>query len=221
MAPVLLGTAAVGGTAATTGLFGTAGAFALAPTLITTGTAVGAIGGLQASRSAATQAEAQAVRVGAQTEAQVTQLRSAQNLALFNAAVQRREAEAVRQRARFEGKRQAKRGARVKSALVAKIAAAGGLGSPVAADLAAEQAAELELENLRIGFEGEVLAGRAESQAELDRIQAKLFGRRAVTQRQIGGLTRQELKQRAKNIKTAGFFGAGETLLTGFGSTKT
>lgn len=127
--------------------------------------------------------------------------KSAQNIANFNAAVQEREAEAERQKARFEQTRQAKRGVRVKSAQRAAIATAGGLGSPVAADLAAEQAAELELENLLIGFEGEVLAKRAESQAELDRLQGRLF------------------KKRGKNIERAKQIGAGTTLLTGFGST--
>jgi len=57
-----------------------------------------------------------------------------------------------------------------KSALTAQIGAAGGIGSPVAADLAAEQASELELENLLIGFEGEAAARRAETQAKLDKM---------------------------------------------------
>ena len=131
----------------------------------------------------------------------------------------KREAEAVRQKARFAQKRQAERGERIKSALVADIAAAGGLGSPVAADLAAEQAAELELENLLVGFEGEVLAGRAETQAELDRLQAKIFGRRAGEIEQVGGITSRAFKQRAGRLRTAGFLGAGGTLLTGFGRT--
>ncbi len=100
--------------------------------------------------------------------------KSAQNIANFNAAVAEQQAKAERQRAGFAQKRQAKKAAAIKSALEAKLGAAGGLGSPVAADLVAEQAAELELENLLIGFEGEVKARRAESQAELDRLQGKL-----------------------------------------------
>lgn len=99
---------------------------------------------------------------------------SAQNIAEFNAAVAEQGAEAERLRAAFAQKRQAKTAAAIKSALTAKIGAAGGIGSPVAADLAAEQAAELELANLLIGFEGEALAGRAMSQAELDRLSGKL-----------------------------------------------
>ena len=100
--------------------------------------------------------------------------RSAQNMANYNAAVSEQEAVAQRARAGFAQKRQAKRGVEITSALTAKLGAAGGIGSPVALDLSAEQAAELELENLLIGFEGEVAAGRAESQAEIDRLTGRI-----------------------------------------------
>lgn len=102
--------------------------------------------------------------------------KSAQNIAEYNAQVAEQQAVAERQRAAFAQKRQAKRGAEIKSALVAKLGT--GLGSPVAADLAAEQAAEIELENLLIGFEGEVGARRLESQAVLDRLRGKLAKQR-------------------------------------------
>lgn len=138
------------------------------------------------------------LRAGMEAEAE---MKSAQNIANYNAAVQEREAKALRQKAAFEQERQAKRAARVKSALTAKVAKAGGLGSPVAADLAAEQAAELELENLLIGYEGEVGEERALSQAELDRLQGRLY------------------RQRGRALKEASYFRAGETLLRGFGTT--
>ena len=125
--------------------------------------------------------------------------RSAKNVMEYNAQVEEREAAAKRAKAGFEQKRQAKAGARVKSALTAKLAAAGGSGSPVAADLSAEQAAELDLENLLIGYEGEVEARRHESQAALDRMQGKIY------------------KQKGKNIKRAKMWEAGGSLLTGFG----
>lgn len=128
------------------------------------------------------------------------QSKSAQNIANYNAAVQEREALALKQKAAFESKRQAKRAARVKSRLRAALGAAGGLGSPVAADLAAEQAAELELENLLIGYEGEIGAQRALSQAELDRLQGKLY------------------RQKGKAARQASYFRAGSTLLQGFGT---
>ncbi len=100
--------------------------------------------------------------------------RSAQNIANFNAQVARQRAKAERIKAKFGQERQAKRAAQIKSALKAKLGKVGGLGSEVALDLATEQAAELELENLLIGFEGEVAAGQAESQAELDILQGRL-----------------------------------------------
>ena len=136
--------------------------------------------------------------------------RSAQNIANFNAAVSTQEAKAQREKSAFEQRRQSERAARVKSALTARIAKAGGLGSPVAADLAAEQAAELELENLIIGFEGEVAARRFESQAVVDTLQGKLVRQRG------------KAAGRAANIKfatqlaTLPVGGAGGTLLTGF-----
>ena len=105
--------------------------------------------------------------------------KSAQNIAEFNAAVQAQQATAERQRATFAQRRQAKRGAAIKSTLIAKLGAAGGIGSPVAADLVAEQASEIELENLLIGFEGETRARRAETQAELDILQGKLARQRS------------------------------------------
>ena len=131
-------------------------------------------------------------------EAAVVESKSAKNIAYYNALVQEREAEALRQQAGFESKRQAKRAARVKSTLTAALGAAGGLGSPVAADLAAEQAAELELENLMIGFGGEVGAGRAETQAELDILQGRLT------------------KLKGRNLRLARNVQFGTTLLTGF-----
>lgn len=150
--------------------------------LITAGTGISIGGTIQAGRVA----EAQG--------------RSAQNIAEYNALVQEREAEALRQKAGFESKRQAKRAARVKSTLTAELGAAGGLGSLVAADLAAEQAAELELENLLIVYEGEIGAKKALSQAELDRLQGKLY------------------RQKGKAAREASYFRAGETLLRGFGT---
>ena len=155
---------------------------ALAIPLIIAGTTISAAGAIQAGRVAEAEGK------------------SRQNIAEYNALVQEREAEAIRQQAGFESKRQAKRAARVKSTLTAELGAAGGLGSLVAGDLAAEQAAELELENLLIGFGGEVAAGRAETQAELDRLQGKLY------------------RRRGKAEKAASYYRAGGTLLTGFGT---
>lgn len=104
--------------------------------------------------------------------------KSEQNISEFNAQVSEQRAVAERAKAAFAQKRQAKKGVAIQSALEAKLGKAGGIGSPVAGDLIGEQAEELELENLLLGFEGEVLAGQAESQAELDRLQGKLAKQR-------------------------------------------
>ena len=132
-------------------------------------------------------------------EAPKAAAKSQENIDKFNAQVQEQEAKARRTAAKFAGKRQAEKGARIKGTLKTRIAAAGGIGSPVAEDLAAEQAAELELENLLIGFEGEVAATQAEQQTKLDRAAGKI----AI--------------QRGKSQATAANVKLGTTLLTGFG----
>lgn len=98
---------------------------------------------------------------------------NARRIANFNAAVARQAAVAAKEKAAFAQKRQAKKGVAVESALIAKIAAAGGIGSPVTGELIAEQAKETALENALIGFEGEVEAQRALTQAELDILRGK------------------------------------------------
>lgn len=136
---------------------------------------------------------------------------SEKNIAEFNAQVAEQAAVAERQRAGFAQKRQAKRGAEIKSALVAKLGAAGGIGSPVAADLAAEQAAEIELENLMIGFEGEILARRAETQAELERLRGRLAKQRGKSAARAANV------QFGVQLATLGL--SSKSFLTGFGGT--
>ena len=135
---------------------------------------------------------------------------SERNIAEFNAQVAEQRAVAERRRAAFAGKRQAKKGAEIKSALVAKLGAAGGIGSPVAADLAAEQAAELELENIMIGFEGEVLARRAETQAELDRLRGKLAKQRGKSAARAANI------QFGMQLAGLGLSAGGQSFLKGF-----
>lgn len=135
---------------------------------------------------------------------------SAQNIANYNAAVAEQEAKAERIRAGFAQKRQAKKAAAIKSALEAKLGQAGGLGSPVAADLAAEQAAELELENLLIGYEGETAARRAENQATLDRLRGKLAKQKGKAAGRAANI------RFATQIATMPYGSEGKTLLTGF-----
>ncbi len=151
-------------------------------TLLLIGTGLGVAGQLQQGAAAAAEAK------------------SAQNIANYNAAVMEQQAEAERKAGAFKQIRQAKRGERVMSSLQAGLGMAGGLGAGTSLLLESEQAAELELENLLIGYESEVSAGRAESQAVLDRLQGKLY------------------RQKGKSLRTASYFGAGATLLTGLGA---
>ena len=130
--------------------------------------------------------------------------KSAANMAEYNAKVQEREARAIEQKARFDQMRQLQAGERVKNSLLSKLGASGAdisAGAPLS--LQAEQASELELENLLIGYEGQLGSQRAMSQAAMDRMQAKIY------------------KQKGKSAKQASYMKAGTTLLTGFGSMDT
>ena len=108
--------------------------------------------------------------------------KTAQRISERNALVEEQRAIGEERKAAFAQKRQAKKGVEVQSALEAKLAAAGGVGSPVAGDLIGAQAEELELENLLLGFEGQVAAEQRLEQAALDR------------------LTGRAAKQRSKNL---------------------
>ncbi len=96
-----------------------------------------------------------------------------QIIADYNAKVAEQNAKAERLRSEFEQQQQAKEAERIKGAMAANIGAAGGTGTAVALDITGEQAAELELENLLIGYEGETRAQQHESQAAIDRMQGK------------------------------------------------
>jgi regulator of protease activity HflC (stomatin/prohibitin superfamily) len=117
----------------------------------------------------------------------------------YNARVQEQEARAIRAQAEYKAKRQAEEAARYASSLRAGMAASGVVtseGTPLMIE--AKQAAESELENLMIGYQGQVGANRALSQASLDRMQADIY------------------KRKASSASRAGLMGAGTTLLTGF-----
>jgi hypothetical protein len=146
--------------------------------LMMAGMGVGAAGQIQAGRAAAAEAK------------------SAERISAYNAAVMEREAKAIRKKGAFEQTRQAKHAARVMGTLRADLAGQGAYGGGL---LEEEQEAELELENLLIGYEAETAARRAESQAEIDRATGRLA------------------KERGKAGRQAGYLGAGATLLTGFG----
>lgn len=178
---VLVGTAGVGGAAGSTGLIGAEGAVTGSGLMAGAGLGLGIYGQMATGQAMKQQAAGQ------------------KSIAEYSARVAERDAEAIRQKSIFDQKRQAKRAARIKSSQTAALAHAGGLGSPVAGDLAAEQSAELELENLLIGYEGQVGAQRQLSQAAIDRASGKIA------------------MQKGSSYATAGYIGAGSSLLSGFG----
>lgn len=150
---------------------------------IVAGTTLQAAGQIQAGRVAGVEAK------------------SAEAVANYNAAVMEREAEAIEARTGIEQRRQTEEAARGMGRLRARIGVAGvvpTVGAPL--QVLAKQASEFEMQNLMIGYRGVTEAARARSAAELERIQATIYGRRA------------------RPVRRAGYIGAGATLLTGFGT---
>jgi hypothetical protein len=124
-------------------------------------------------------------------------------LAERNAQVLEADAKAREQKARFDQLRQVKAAGRVKGALIAKLGASGArldVGAPL--DVITEQAAELELDNLLIGFEGATDAARLRDDARLTR---------------VGG---QFARDRGRAAKRASFTTAGVSLLRDFGTAR-
>jgi len=146
MAPVLLGSAAVGAagtagaTAATAGLFGSAGAFSAVSTLTTLGTAMSALGALQ-------------------------QGNAAKSAAQYNAAVSRNNAIAARQKATADAARQ-ERESRLRAGQVgAAVGASGGTTEGSALDILESNAAQEELDRLTIIHGGDISGQGFESDA--------------------------------------------------------
>lgn len=130
--------------------------------------------------------------------------RSQLRIANYNATLMERKAQAIEQKTTFDQWRHAIE-ARERLGEARLWGAGTGAdpheGAPVKVE--EEQAAEDELKNLLIGYEGRVQAGRARSQAELDRLSGRLA------------------KKRGKAARRASYFRAGGTLLTGFGMSGT
>ena len=120
-----------------------------------------------------------------------------------NAQVDERNAVARELKARFDQLRQVVSGVKVLGRLRARLGASGArldVGAPIRA--LRDQAEELELDNLLIGFEGAVEAGR--------------FRERAVISRFKGSLA----KTRGKAARRASFVKAGTSLLSDFSTAK-
>ena len=147
------------------------------------GTGVSALGMMQAG-----QAQAQAAK-------------GQQAVANYNARVQEQEARSIEQATRYRQLRHAESANRYGSSLLANMGASGvslSEGSPLL--IAASQAAQSEMDNLMIGYEGQVAESRSRNQAHLDTLQGQIYG------------------QQARSATAAGYVGAGSSLLTGFGT---
>jgi len=140
-------------------------------------------GQLMAGRAAAKEAKAQ------------------QAMSIRNAQISQADAAETIKKSKFEQGRQSEEGARVMGTLKTRLAASGGRVDVGTAPLILEeQQAELELENMLIGYEGQLMAKRYESQAGLDYMQANIYGKKA------------------KSAKTTSYIGAGTSVLQGFGA---
>ncbi len=125
-------------------------------------------------------------------------------MAKYNAAVSEQEAKQIEARSRVESIQQAQEAARAQSALLATQGTSGAVmteGAPLLVQ--ATQATQSELDNLMIGYQGQIAAARARNQAALYRMEAKT------------------LKKKAKSAWTSSLIGAGATVLGGFYTPKT
>jgi hypothetical protein len=120
----------------------------------------------------------------------------------YSAKIEKMNARAEELRGRFRRRQSALAGERKMAEMRAKMGGAGikitGEGAPVEA--LGEQAQENELETAMYGYEAAVAAGKHRAQAGLDLLQADLY------------------KMKGRNLRLAGYLGAGSSLLTGFGS---
>ena len=154
----------------------------MADILLIAGITTTTVGAIQGGRAAAAQAK------------------SEQRIADYNALVMEREAKAIEQKTRFDLRRHAEHARRTKGKLVTKLAGSGAvMGEGTTLALEDEQIAEMELENMLIGYEGGRYAAKARAKGALDTIS----GRAA--------------RLRGKSARTASYYQAGGSLLTGFG----
>ena len=134
-------------------------------------------------------------------QAASAQGKSEQAMSEYNAKVQKMQAKQIEVKAEYDQQMQHEEAKRRMSSLRVGVGASGAVsteGSPLLIE--AKQASELELENLMIGYEGRIGNQAALNQAEMDIMQGKLS------------------RQKGRNLATAGYTGAGRTLLTGLGT---
>jgi len=126
--------------------------------------------------------------------------KAAQQIEEHNAAVAEQEAKLAEKKGLYEMRRTAREGERLIGSQVAQLGASGaGLGVGAPLRLIEEQMAEIELEKLLTGYEAMTEAQRARGQAASYRMRGELA------------------RERGKAAKGASYFGAGSSLLQGFG----
>ena len=118
----------------------------------------------------------------------------------YNAGIATQESKQIEVATGIEQIKQSQEASRQMSGLEAQAGVKSG-GSPL--EVMAKQASESELENLTIGYEGQVKAGQKRSEAEMALMRGKLA------------------KQRGRNAMIGSFMKAGGTMLGGFGQNKT
>lgn len=129
--------------------------------------------------------------------------RAQAKLAERNAQIAEQDAVAREQKAQFDSLRQSVAAGVVMGRLTARLGASGArldVGAPIR--VLSEQMEELELDNLLIGFEGQVDAARFREQAVISRFKGSLA------------------KTRGKSARDASFFKAGTSLLSDFATGK-
>jgi len=182
--PLAVGAAATaGGAAATTGLIGAGGAITGAGLLTGGGLAASIYGGVSSGMAAKQQGK------------------DARAMSEYNARVEENKAKQLTAKSIYDQQRQADLANRKKSSMLASIGGSGvdpSIGSPLLVQ--AKQAAEFDLENLMIGYEGQTDAGAARNQATLDKLQ--------------GSISESQGRSTAK----ARYIGTGSSLLTGLGT---
>lgn len=127
-----------------------------------------------------------------------------QQMSEYNAKLQEREAATDEQRTTLESKRQAQDADRRRSSMLAELGSSGVVttsGSPLL--ILGEQAEQNEIDNMMIGYDGRQRQQAMRSGASLSRMEGSYA------------------RARGKNAKTAGYVGAGASLLHGFGATYT
>jgi hypothetical protein len=119
----------------------------------------------------------------------------------YNAKVAEQQARAEEQATQYRQMRQAEAARRYQGTLKSQMGASGAVmteGAPLL--IQQEQAIQSELDNLMLGYQGQLAARRSRSQGNLDMMQAESYG------------------QRASNSMMAGRIGAGASLMSNAGN---